>query len=165
MHQFDEFYYGSYRRLLPALTLLCGSRAEAEDVLGHAYVAALESWNRVSRLERPEAWVRRVAMNKAVDLHRERSRASRVLHRLVGPAIAPEPRLEEFPELGRALRQLPEQQRLVLVLHYAADLSVAQIAGETGLRPGTVKAHLARGRTRLAQSLNAQRTLEGERCP
>ena len=52
--------------------------------------------------------------------------------------------------LVQALRQLPERQRRVLVLHYVADLTVDQIAWETSMASGTVKSHLSRGRAALA---------------
>ena len=42
---------------------------------------------------------------------------------------------------------------MVLALHYFADLSVAEIAAELGLPPGTVKTRLMRGREALQQHL------------
>jgi RNA polymerase sigma-70 factor (ECF subfamily) len=63
------------------------------------------------------------------------------------PAPGPSP---DSVALARALRQLPEAQRLALVLHHLADLSVAQVARETGVPVGTVKTRLSRGRTALA---------------
>ena len=52
-----------------------------------------------------------------------------------------------------ALRRVPAEQRRALVLYHLADLTVEQIAAETGARPGTVKARLARGRAALAPHL------------
>jgi len=54
-----------------------------------------------------------------------------------------------------ALRRLPEAYRRVVVLHYLADLPVAEIA--TGLRMplGTVKVYLSRARAQLAALLGA----------
>jgi RNA polymerase sigma-70 factor (ECF subfamily) len=52
-----------------------------------------------------------------------------------------------------ALRKVPAEQRRALVLYYVSDLSVAQIAAETGVPDGTVKARLARGRAALAPFL------------
>ncbi len=48
---------------------------------------------------------------------------------------------------------MPAEQRRALVLYYVCDLSVAQIAAETGVPDGTVKARLARGRAALAPHL------------
>jgi len=52
-----------------------------------------------------------------------------------------------------ALRKVPAEQRRALVLYYVCDLSVAQIATETGVPDGTVKARLARGRAALRPHL------------
>ena len=41
------------------------------------------------------------------------------------------------------------EQRRALVLYHLCDLTVDQIAAETGVRAGTVKARLARGRSAL----------------
>jgi RNA polymerase sigma-70 factor (ECF subfamily) len=75
------------------------------------------------------------------------------------------PRTQSVPELDpsrvalvAALRQIPEAQRLAIVLHHVADLSVEQVAAETGVPVGTVKARLSRGRAALALLLSEEPT-------
>ena len=75
-----------------------------------------------------------------------------------------------MPEIGpdrvaliAALRRLPEAQRRAVVLHHLCDLSVEQVAEETGSPVGTVKARLSRGRTALAALLGE--TAGGDRGP
>jgi RNA polymerase sigma-70 factor (ECF subfamily) len=55
--------------------------------------------------------------------------------------------------LVEALRLIPEAQRRAVVLHHLCDLSVEQVAAETGCPVGTVKVHLSRGRAALARLL------------
>lgn len=55
--------------------------------------------------------------------------------------------------LTAALAELPPHQRRAVVLHYLADLSVAQIAAQEDVPEGTVKSWLYRGRTALAAKL------------
>jgi RNA polymerase sigma-70 factor (ECF subfamily) len=55
--------------------------------------------------------------------------------------------------LVTALAQLPLAQRVTIVLHHLMDLPVADVARETGVPVGTVKARLARGRRALASLL------------
>jgi RNA polymerase sigma-70 factor (ECF subfamily) len=60
----------------------------------------------------------------------------------------------EGPDPGRvafvdALRKLPAEQRRALVLYHLCDLTVDQIAAETAVQSGTVKARLSRGRQML----------------
>jgi RNA polymerase sigma-70 factor (ECF subfamily) len=71
------------------------------------------------------------------------------------------PRTRSVPELDpsrvalvAALRRIPEAQRLAIVLHHVADLPVEQVAAETGVPVGTVKARLSRGRAALALLLS-----------
>jgi DNA-directed RNA polymerase specialized sigma24 family protein len=52
-----------------------------------------------------------------------------------------------------ALRKIPADQRLAIVLYHYAGLSIGEIAAETGAPTGTVKARLARGRKALASHL------------
>ncbi len=52
-----------------------------------------------------------------------------------------------------ALRQLPPGQRAAVVLRYWNDLSVEEIAGALGCRPGTVKSRLHKARQRLRRIL------------
>lgn len=52
-------------------------------------------------------------------------------------------------ELVQALAVLSVKQRMAVVLHHLEGLSVAETAREMGVSPGTVKAHLHRGREAL----------------
>lgn len=54
------------------------------------------------------------------------------------------------------MRTLRERQRVVLVLHYLADLPVGQIAAELRCPIGSVKAWLSRGRVALAAAVADQ---------
>jgi RNA polymerase sigma-70 factor (ECF subfamily) len=59
-----------------------------------------------------------------------------------------------------ALRTLPAQHRRAVVLHYLADLSVTEIAVDTGAAVGTVKSWLHRGRVQLAEALQIHEGVE-----
>jgi RNA polymerase sigma factor (sigma-70 family) len=77
-----------------------------------------------------------------------------VAHRRYGPPPAiPGPSASSLA-LRTALARLPIEQRTTLVLFYLCDLSVADVARETGVAEGTVKARLFRGRRALAQLLD-----------
>jgi DNA-directed RNA polymerase specialized sigma24 family protein len=69
-----------------------------------------------------------------------------------GSVPGPEP---DIVALVAALARLPLPTRTTLVLHHLTDLTVAEVARETGVPEGTVKARLARGRRALATMLTA----------
>lgn len=62
--------------------------------------------------------------------------------------------------LVESLCELPVQQCRIISLHYLCDLTVEQIAAETGLSTGTAKTHLSRGRSALAHRLKDPRIEE-----
>jgi RNA polymerase sigma-70 factor (ECF subfamily) len=152
---FDEFYQGTRTRLLTYLYTASGDLAEAQDAAQEAYTRAWQHWAKLHESPDPEAWVRTVGWR--VLAHRWRSLRSRrrAYQRHGPPTWAPAPG-EDTVTLVAALRQLPAPQRQAIVLHHLLDLPVAQIAAETGVAVGTLKARLARGRTALAAILGTQ---------
>ncbi|GAA2554643.1 SigE family RNA polymerase sigma factor [Winogradskya consettensis] len=156
---FDAFYATSSRRVLAHVTMMVGSRADAEDSVAEAYLRAWNRWHRISRFDNPEAWVRQVAYRHAVSawrkavnrLHAHRSdNADRHVEGLSPDHVA----------IVAALRRIPADQRRVIVLHHLAGLSVAEIHRETGIPAGTVTTWLARGRRALAAQLTDSEMFE-----
>ncbi|MGI5239128.1 RNA polymerase sigma factor [Dactylosporangium sp. CA-139066] len=152
---FDEFYAGTYRRVLGQLYAMVGRRGEAEDAVQEAYTRAWQRWARLRGYADPEAWVRTVAYRVAVSSWR------RAVNRLTAQRRHGPP--DDVPGLGPdlvaltvALRRLTPEHRRALVLHYVAGLSVDDIARETGTRPGTVKSRLSRGRDALRAELGEE---------
>jgi RNA polymerase sigma-70 factor, ECF subfamily len=78
--------------------------------------SALLHWPVLRRYHDPEAWVRAVAFQRAIDHHRRNARQLRALLRLGPPPSLP-PVGAEHLDLVRALGRLPLAQREVLVLH------------------------------------------------
>jgi RNA polymerase sigma-70 factor (ECF subfamily) len=146
---FAEFYHASYRRLAAQVYAYVGSAAEAEDAVQEAYLRAWRRWSVVSRYDDPVAWVRRVAWNLATSHLRRLATAARVLRRQrpADPVAALSP---NHVALVAALRTLPPRQRQAIVLHYIADMSVADVAVELGTPRNTVLSWLSRGRARLS---------------
>jgi RNA polymerase sigma-70 factor, ECF subfamily len=149
---FIEFYQAAAQRVVRHGYALTGSLAEAQDVAQEAFARAWQHWDSVRGCDSPEAWVRRVATNLAVSQFRRDRAARSAVRDLVAadvPAISP-----DMVALVAALRTLPERQRVVLVLHYLADLPVGQIAADLRAPAGSVKAWLARGRDALAVAMS-----------
>jgi RNA polymerase sigma-70 factor, ECF subfamily len=149
---FDEFYAGAVGRLVGQLFPVTGDLHEAEEVVQEALTRAAARWGRLRDYDRPEAWVRRVAMNLAADRGRNLRRQARAMRRLRTPPEAL-PASVEALALAEALRTLPIRQRQALVLHYLVDLQVGEIAQTLGMPEGTVKSLLSRGRHALAAKL------------
>lgn len=150
---FDDSYQSSYRSVLRAVVLLLPSVEDAHDVTQEAYARALARWDVVGELESPEGWVRKVAVNAAIDVTR-RNRSRRGAYRLLHGRESTTPAADgSAVDVQRAIATLKPAQRQAIVLHYLLDMSVEQIAKETGRPVGTVKTNLARGRNALAALL------------
>jgi len=152
---FADFYGAAARRIVRHAYALTGNLADAQDITQESFARAWQRWDKVRDFDSPEAWVRRVATNLAVSRLRRARTARAAAWQLSGhvvPEISP-----DTVALVAALRMLPERQRVVLVLHYLADLPVAQIAAELGSPVGSVKAWLSRGRAALALAVGDDR--------
>ncbi|GAA3499272.1 SigE family RNA polymerase sigma factor [Streptomyces prasinosporus] len=150
--EFDAFYAAAFPRLTGQLFAFTGDLGEAQDVVQEAFVRAWDRRHRLMADEAPEAWVRTVAMRLAVSRWRRAKRWLELVRHSPPPETTPGPGPDRTA-LVAALRQLPESQRMAVVLHHLCDLSVEQVASETGAPVGTVKARLSRGRAALARHL------------
>ena len=159
--EYDEFYAALWPRLVRTAYAVSGDLGVAEDAVQTAFAKAYRSWRRISRLEAPEAYVRKMAVNEVLSTRRRAA----VRHEVTRsdpperPATGSPDDALAHDEMWRALSALPPRQRAVLVLRYYEDLSEQQIADTLGCRPGTVKsqasAALATLRTRLGDPTGA----------
>jgi RNA polymerase sigma-70 factor (sigma-E family) len=135
-------------RLVRFATLLCGNRYDAEDAVQEALISVGAAWSRV-RPETAAAYARTAVARKVIDLQRRRRE---LLYSDVPETPVDDLDLLRFDE-DRAffarLRDLPTQQRAVLVLRYYADLDDRQIAKLLHCGMSTVRSQAARALAKL----------------
>ena len=150
--EFASFYAASFPRLVGQLYAMTGDRTEAQDAVQEAFVRAWVHRLQIDTARGAEAWVRVTAWRIAVSRWRRAREGIRLMVLAARPdrTDGPGPDRVAFVE---AMRKVTVEQRRALVLFHLADLTVEQIAAETGVRPGTVKARLARGRAALTPYL------------
>jgi RNA polymerase sigma-70 factor (ECF subfamily) len=148
----DDVFRATHRDLLRTVVPLCGGdRAAAEDVVGEAFARAQREWHRVRDYDRPDLWLRRVALNLAITAHRTRSRRRR---RPIEPDADTDVALDDASiEVLDAVRALPERQAQVVVLVYFAGESVAGAARVLGIAEPTARTHHARALEALGTAL------------
>jgi len=131
---------------------LLADRAEAEDVVQEALLRALDGVHRLRDPRALEGWFYRVLTNLCIGTLRRR-RVVSAFRRLVGGRGEPVSHARDLgPDHARvlaALDQLPAMQKTAMVLRYAHDLGIDEIAAAMEVRPETVKTHLKRARERL----------------
>jgi RNA polymerase sigma-70 factor, ECF subfamily len=147
--------YGEHADTVMAVVIaLRGTRVGPEDVVQEAFARAQQHWEQVALMDRPELWVQRVALNLATSRLRRLGAEARALARL--GARRQEPVTTAFVEqqgFWELVRRLPPRQAQVVALHYAGDLTVADVAETLEIAQGTVKAQLHAARRRLAEVL------------
>lgn len=146
---FGEFYAQQYRQVLGLAFMMCGERTAAEELTQDAFTAAFRRWERVSTMDRPDAWIRRVVVNQSVSRFRRLPAETRAVAR---STRSPETREMEPDTVAvwAAVRRLPRRQAEVVALVFYADLSHAEVAEVLEIGVETVRTHLKRARTRLA---------------
>jgi RNA polymerase sigma-70 factor (ECF subfamily) len=150
---FEEVYRRDYARLVGLAHGLSGSRTAAEELVQEAFLAAHRQWSEIGRYDDPAAWVRRVVVNRSVNVVRRRVAEGLALARLGARRELPDALPERDEAVWRAVRSLPRRQAQVVALHYVDDRPVAEIAVVLRCAEGTVKAHLHQARQSLARML------------
>jgi RNA polymerase sigma factor (sigma-70 family) len=142
---------------------LMGSVIDGEDVVQDTFARAFVAVDELQEDAPLRAWLFRIAHNRALDLLRSRAlRAAEPIeaaHEVADPA-SPDPvevlmRREAVDTAVSRFVELPTVQRSVVILKDVLDQSLEEIAALLGLTVNAVKAHLARGRTRL-KAINAE---------
>lgn len=161
---FRAFCEAEWPRLVGALTLWCGQRELAEEVVQEAFGRAHRDWRRVRSMDRPAAWVRRVAINLATSRLRRWQAERRANRRLAGRRREADRQPDTANELTvrRALEELSEAQRTVLVLRYYLDLPVAEVASITGRSPSAVTSATQRAIETLGEHIEIDEAADRE---
>jgi RNA polymerase sigma-70 factor (ECF subfamily) len=148
----ESFYAANFPALVVQLYAYTGDLGVAHEMVQEAICRAIPRWPAISGYDDPLAWVRRVAFNLAKSRWR-RLRVAAAYQRAHREEVVPEPNPDRVA-LVNALAKLPPAQRQAVVLHYLADLPVAEIAAIEGVSEGTTRVRLHRGRAALAAHLS-----------
>jgi RNA polymerase sigma-70 factor (ECF subfamily) len=145
-----------YPRLVGALALLTGDRELARDLAQEAVVRLCRDWPRVREMRSPGGWLHRVGVNLARSRFRRLGAELRANQRAVAGDTDDDLALEGAADrlvVRAALATLPLRQREAVVLHYYLGHPLEEVAVLLGMRTGTVKSTLHRGRAALRVAL------------
>jgi RNA polymerase sigma factor (sigma-70 family) len=144
---YAALYARMYGRLARELRPMAG--ADGEDLAQEALLVARQRWDVVRTLDRPEAWVRRVALRMGT------RKARRERDRVVLEAATDPPRESPAPDLDlvAALLDLSDRHSAAIRLHHLEDRPIAEVAERLGCTEGAAKTLLFRARRVLAERL------------
>ncbi len=143
--EYSVFFGREFPRVVRSVYLIIRDSGRAEELSQEAFIQLFRHWKKVSAYERPEAWVRRVAIRLATR-HARRERTRSELER---QTVAPQSDADGRFDVLEALRELSMKQRAAIVLHYYEDRPVDEVAEILDCSENTVKSHLHRGRASL----------------
>ena len=134
------------------------NREDAEDIAQEALVRAYRNFDRLRDRERFRAWLVRIAWRLALDHRRSQGRRERRELAMSGHAVPPGVEQmaawREFERhLYRAMDELPEKLRIVVVLAGLEGYDTREVAALLGLPEGTVRSRLHAARKQLAARL------------
>ena len=129
-----------------------GSRADADDVFQEVFLAYCQCGRTFRDEEHRKAWLLRTTMNQCrrVTSSSWRQKTVPLSEREDAPVLFQEP---EENHVWEALQGLTVDYRLPIYLFYFQELSTQEIAKALGIRPGTVRMRLTRGREQLREKL------------
>ncbi|MFQ5566173.1 MAG: RNA polymerase sigma factor [Paracoccaceae bacterium] len=168
---FDRLLRPHVQRLYRLAFRLTGSKPEAEDLFQDVLVKLFTKLDELVDIEEPGTWTRRVMYNHFIDNRRRFSRRRLLVvdeGRLPQASVDAVPgnddpqvdaeRLDDIIRLDRALAELSEDHRLVVLLHDTEGYTLKEIQELTGAPVGTLKSRLHRARARLRKLLTAGAT-------
>jgi RNA polymerase sigma-70 factor (ECF subfamily) len=151
---------------------LTGNDAQAEDISQQVFLKAYEHFAELTNSPTPGGWLKTVATNLSLNhLSRYRKR-----WRFFSELRTVDDDNDEAPEVNfaapdsvvdnvganidrvvieQALTQLPDHQRIPLVLFHFEDMPYDEIASRLGISLSKVKTDILRGRTALAKVFDA----------
>jgi RNA polymerase sigma-70 factor (ECF subfamily) len=138
-----------------------GDSAAAMDIAQDTFLKLLSNIGQFRGDSSFESWLYRLVVNCCLDYHRRRRRFLPMLEEVLDgfretreSALNELLREEQEERVQQVVAQLPEEQRIVVVLRYTEGLSYEEIADVLGCRRGTVASRLNRAHKALERRLS-----------
>jgi RNA polymerase sigma-70 factor (ECF subfamily) len=143
------------RRVFNLAYRMLGAREDAREATQETFLSCFRHLERFRGDSAFSTWLHRIAVNASYDLLRKRQPVTSLDSDR--PPPLPEPdhsdAVAAAADVQRALLQVPEEFRAVLVMHDVQDLALQDIAEALEIPVGTVKSRLHRGRVSLGRAL------------
>lgn len=164
--EFESIAMGYLDAVYRAAVALCSNREDAEDLVQVTFLKAFERFESFKEGTNCRAWLLSILRNKWIDQVRHKSVVGEVLP--IEENIVGEPQqneetvwsncrdlLENFSDeqVIRALKELPDEQRLTLFLIDVEQISQKEVAEIMDVAVGTVKSRTSRARSMLKRKL------------
>jgi len=155
----EEAFRELYRRHTPRLLgfvsrLIAGGNPEGEDLVQETWIRASERLDRFQWRSTFSTWLLGIGLNVVRDHLRRRSRSRSAP---TGRSLDPPGQHTDHAiriDIERAISMLPDENRLVLVLHDVEGIKHQEIAERLEIPVGTTKSRLFRARRLIRERLS-----------
>ncbi|MEX2551638.1 MAG: sigma-70 family RNA polymerase sigma factor [Actinomycetota bacterium] len=139
---------------------ILGNRADALDATQDVFLTVFRKAGSFRGQAAFTTWLYRLTTNACHDIGRRKARTPLPMETLPNPPGAGSGEMDTRLGVEQALRALPQDQRVAIVMRDLYDLDYEQIAAATGVPLGTVKSRIARARRALAGIMDDSRGME-----
>jgi RNA polymerase sigma-70 factor, ECF subfamily len=170
MHAYQDMVYSTVVRLL-------GRDAQAQDIAQEVFLKAYENFGMLQESATAGGWLKTVATNLSLnhlsryrkrwrffsEMRREGDGDEAMADELAIDVAVPDTLFDDLAAgerakiIEHALAELPDPQRLALVLYHFEEMPYADIARRLKVSLAKVKIDIMRGRNALAKALAAER--------
>lgn len=146
---FEHFVVAQLPALLRYAAMLAGERELAQDVVQDALIRANARWRRISAMDRPESYVKRMITTEYLSWRRRHARRAATLTRWAvaltpGAVVDHAEGTATRSALNQQLATLPAKQRAVLILDFYEGRPDPEIAEILGCSAASVRVYRSR---------------------
>lgn len=160
-HEFKCLYDSIFPVLFRVAYRIANSKEAAEDLCQDCFFRLYEKNIVFPSPEEAKYWLIRVVKNASLNYAKRKERERKAYQRAFREEVKREEsgesalvRKETSHEVEAALKKLPENLRIVLILKEYAEMNYKEIGRVLGISEGNVKVRVFRARERLAALLN-----------
>ncbi len=152
-HAFGQLVERHQTLVRAMLTRITGNHALADDLAQDAFIKAFRKIGTFSGKGSFKSWLCRIAYTEFLQAVRKRKAALGAMERYKAHQEIEHSEAKwdsgDAMDLDRALAQLSEVERSLIVLCFSSGMSHAEASEITGLPLGTVKSHINRGKAKM----------------
>ena len=161
---FEQIVRQFERRVITLSSRLLGGTDEAQDAAQEVFLRAFKYLHRLDVRRPVEPWLMRITVNVCRDIQRKNQRRHYTFCEVPSteretPCSTPDPYSgvaweQERQRLWKALNELPEKERMAVLLRDVEGFSTAEVAEILGSSEGTVRSQICRGRLRIKVAMD-----------
>ncbi|UFJ39726.1 RNA polymerase sigma factor [Brevibacillus humidisoli] len=149
------------QRLIRLAYSYVSNRIDAEDLVQEAMIKGYRHRDQLNNESDPFPWLAKIVINECRMAKRKRWREV-LMHSIPdGMTRSTEQKYVEkltHEKIDDVVSSLPEKYRTPIILYYFEELTISEIAKIVGVKTGTIKSRLARGREAMKKRIGGDRS-------